>query len=105
MLKEEKLTRILVRPLMTEKSERAISATKGACIVFEVSKGATKMDVAAAVSFLFRVDALKIRILNVKERYKNKRKRQLGIRVWRKAYVSLAPGQAQAILEARHGIV
>jgi large subunit ribosomal protein L23 len=94
---------IIKRPLLTEKSSRmrdtggaAVAPAEGESyhqkIVFEVARDANKVEVRRAVEELFRVSVSSVRTLIV--RGKEKRMgRFTGRRpAWKKAFVTLKPG-------------
>lgn len=85
-----RLHRILVAPVISEKSTRV--AEKSNQAVFKVAKDATKPEIKAAIEALFKVEVTSVNTLNVNG--KNKRFGQrMGRRSdWKKAYVSLAEG-------------
>ncbi|MGQ0501605.1 MAG: 50S ribosomal protein L23 [Panacagrimonas sp.] len=86
-----RLHRIIVGPLVSEKSTRV--AEKRNQAVFKVARDATKPEIKLAVEALFKVVVTDVNTLNVAG--KNKRFGQsMGRRSdWKKAYVSLAAGQ------------
>lgn len=88
---QERLLQVIVAPQISEKSTYV--ADKYEQVVFKVLKDATKPEVKAAVEQLFNVQVESVQLLNVKG--KNKRfGRFAGRRKdWKKAYVSLKPGQ------------
>jgi len=87
----ERLHSVIIAPVVSEKSTRV--AEKGNQAVFKVLRDARKPEIRAAVEKLFNVKVEDVRTLNVKG--KSKRFGQsLGVRSnWKKAYVTLAPGQ------------
>jgi large subunit ribosomal protein L23 len=89
-LSKDELYRVLIAPVVTEKSTRA--AEDGGQVVFQVANSATRNDVKAAIEQAFEVEVESVRILNVKG--KNKRfGRTLGKRSDRKkAYIRLKEG-------------
>jgi large subunit ribosomal protein L23 len=88
---QERLLQVIVAPQISEKSTYV--ADKYEQVVFKVLRDATKPEVKAAVEQLFNVQVESVQLLNVKG--KNKRfGRFAGRRKdWKKAYVSLKPGQ------------
>lgn len=89
-------SKVLIRPVLTEKSTRLQGQGK---YVFEVPLEANKGLVKQAVERLFNVDVVRVQTMHVR----GKRKR-MGIRVvkhrdWKKAIVSLKPGQKLQIFE------
>ena len=91
MIREERLLKVLKAPHISEKS--TMVAEKHNTIVFKVATTATKADIKAAVEKLFEVKVEAVRTLNVMGKTK-----RTGARVgkrsdWKKAYVTLVPGQ------------
>ena len=91
MIREERLLKVLKAPHISEKS--TMVAEKNNTIVFKVATNATKADIKAAVEKLFEVKVEAVRTLNVMGKTK-----RTGARVgkrsdWKKAYVTLVPGQ------------
>jgi large subunit ribosomal protein L23 len=83
--------RVIRRPLITEKSTRLKETSNTIC--FEVAREANKIDVARAVTALFGVKVADVRVANRKGKWK-RMGRFLGRRKdWKKAYVTLAPGE------------
>ena len=91
MIREERLLKVLKAPHISEKS--TMVAEKLNTIVFKVATDATKAEIKAAVEKLFEVKVEPVRTLNVMGKTK-----RTGARVgkrsdWKKAYVTLVPGQ------------
>ncbi len=82
---------LIRRPLITEKATRLKEASNTVC--FEVAVTANKIEVAKAITKLFGVKVVDVRLAN----RQGKRKRMgrfIGQRkAWKKAYVRLAPDQ------------
>jgi len=81
---------IIIAPLVTEKTNEAMG--HGA-YSFRVHPKATKADIHNAVEEIFKVRVVKVNTMNVPGK-----PRRLGLRVgrtrnWKKAVVTLAPGQ------------
>jgi large subunit ribosomal protein L23 len=92
----ERLMQVLLAPVVSEKT--TFIGEKANQYVFRVAPDATKPEIKAAVELLFsskdkKIQVTGVRVANVQG--KNKRfGRTLGRRAsWKKAYVSLAPGQ------------
>jgi large subunit ribosomal protein L23 len=87
----ERLHKIILAPVVSEKSTRA--AEKSNQAVFKVLRDARKPEIKAAIEKLFNVKVEGVRTLNVKG--KSKRFGAFsGVRSdWKKAYVTLAEGQ------------
>ena len=91
MIREERLLKVLKAPHISEKS--TMVAEKLNTIVFKVATDASKAEIKAAVEKLFEVKVEAVRTLNVMGKTK-----RTGARVgkrsdWKKAYVTLVPGQ------------
>jgi large subunit ribosomal protein L23 len=87
----ERLMTLLLAPTISEKATHI--ADKHEQVVFRVAPNATKPEVKAAVELMFKVQVESVQIANVKGKVKrfgayNGRRRN-----WKKAYVSLKPGQ------------
>ena len=94
--KEQRLMQVLLAPLVSEKT--TFIGEKANQYAFRVCADATKPEIKAAVEFLFskkdkKVDVKGVRVLNVKGREKRFGKFMGRRRNWKKAYVSLMPGQ------------
>ena len=90
-MNQQRLMQVLLAPQISEKATYV--ADKNEQVIFRVAADATKPEVKAAVELLFKVSVESVQIANVK----GKRKRfgrSMGARKnWKKAYVSLMPGQ------------
>ena len=90
-MNEERLTQILVAPIVSEKSTRLGDECNQ--VVFRVRPGSRKLEIKHAVEKMFNVDVTAVRTLNVRGKRKTFQ-RKVGKRPdWKKAYVTLAPGQ------------
>jgi large subunit ribosomal protein L23 len=88
---QERLLQVLLAPQISEKSTYV--GEKYGQVIFKVARDATKPEVKAAVELLFKVDVEGVQISNVKGKVK-RFGRFMGRRDhWKKAYVSLKPGQ------------
>ncbi|HEY4441735.1 MAG TPA: 50S ribosomal protein L23 [Candidatus Elarobacter sp.] len=85
---------VIIAPLITEKS---MAGTVAQQYSFEVNPHATKTMIKAAVSEIFGVTVVKINTVNVMGKKKNfarRGRRSSGTQSdWKKAIVTLAPGQ------------
>ncbi|MFC5772149.1 MULTISPECIES: 50S ribosomal protein L23 [Thauera] len=90
-MSQERLLQVLLAPQVSEKA--TYIADKNEQVVFKVASDATKPEVKAAVEQLFKVEVESVNVANVKG--KSKRfGRMMGRRKnWKKAFVSLKPGQ------------
>lgn len=90
---------IVIRPVITEKSN--ISAAYGQYTFF-VDPNANKVEIAEAISYIFDVDVVKVRVLNNPAKFGRwGRKRVQRKSATKKAIVTLPPGQR---IEAFEGV-
>lgn len=89
--KEERLLQVLLAPQISEKA--TLIADKNEQVVFRVASDATKPEVKAAVELLFKVEVKAVQVANVKGKQKRFGKVFGRRKDWKKAYVSLKPGQ------------
>lgn len=87
---------ILRRPIITEKS--TLLGEQGR-YVFEVAKGATKHDIKRAVEDAFDVTVVRVHTMGVKGKRKRFGPRMTTLRSWKKAVVTLAPGDTITLFE------
>jgi large subunit ribosomal protein L23 len=88
---------VIKRPLITEKS--TIARDDANKYVFEVDRRANKIEIEKAVEKLFKVKVVTVRTMNV-EGKKKKVGRIMGRKSdWKKAVVTLAPGQSIEVFE------
>ena len=87
---------ILKRPLVTEKSTLMQDDCR---YVFEVAKTATKLEIKEAVQESFGVTVIKVNTMNVKGKMKRFGPRFSQKRSWKKAVVSVAPGDSITLFE------
>ena len=90
------LSKILIRPLVTEKS--TILGENGR-YVFEVEKSATKKDIAKAVEEAFNVNVVKVNTMNVSGKVKRYGRRPSKQPDWKKAIVLLQSGETIQLFE------
>jgi large subunit ribosomal protein L23 len=82
---------IVKRPLVTEKTN--IQKEVGNQVTFEVDSNANRIEIKRAIEQIFNVKVVKTRTVNVKGKVK-RRGRILGKRKdWKKAIVTLMPGE------------
>ena len=91
---------IIIRPIVTEKSSDGLQDGK---YTFEVSKKATKVDIAKAVEKLFEVKVLKVNTVTVRGKEK-----RVGVHTgrtsdWKKAIVTIDTNPAQKTYLAKGG--
>ncbi len=87
----ERLMTVLLAPVVSEKA--TYIADKHAQVIFRVMQNATKPEVKAAVELMFKVEVESVQIANVKGKEKRFGTYMGRRRNWKKAYVSLKPGQ------------
>lgn len=88
---------IVVRPLITEKNTNLMLFNKYS---FEVLRGASKPQIKRAIEELFNVSVEKVHTMNVRGKLK-RRGREVGYtREWKKAIVTLVPGDRIEIFES-----
>jgi large subunit ribosomal protein L23 len=80
---------VVKRPLITEKATIMKERNKYA---FEVSKAANKRQVKEAVEEAFKVSVVNVTVMNVPGKMRRVGRRQVLTPVWKKAVVTLAPG-------------
>ncbi len=85
--------RVLVKPLVTEKSYRGMAKGQYA---FKVSKKANKISVRNAVEKVYDVKVLRVNIVNVHGKSKNYGRISGRTSDWKKAIVTLKPGETIA---------
>jgi large subunit ribosomal protein L23 len=91
-MNELQLFEVIRAPHVSEKGARL--ADKNRQIVFEVRGDATKPQIKQAVEKMFNVQVDSVNVCNVKGKAKGGGRTRPGRRQdWKKAYVSLKPGQ------------
>jgi large subunit ribosomal protein L23 len=92
---------IVIHPVISEKSMDEAQRGK---YTFAVHRDANKLQISVAVAELFKVEVLEVNVLTTKAKVKRSRSgrsRQGGLSTpWRKAIVTLAPGQKIEFFEA-----
>lgn len=87
---------IIIRPLITEKNTALMVENKYS---FEVLRTASKPEIKRAVETIFDVTVTKVHTMNVRGKLK-RRGREMGYtRDWKKAIVTLAPGDRIEVFE------
>jgi large subunit ribosomal protein L23 len=88
---------IIIRPLITEKNTNLMVYNKYS---FEVLRESSKPEIKTAVETIFNVTVTKVHTMNVRGKLK-RRGREVGYtREWKKAIVTLAPGDRIEIFES-----
>jgi large subunit ribosomal protein L23 len=90
-MNQERLMQVILAPVVSEKS--TMVAEKNQQVVFRVLGDATKPEIKAAVELLFNVKVEGVSTVNVKGKTKRFGQRFGRRKDWKKAYVSLVPGQ------------
>ena len=88
---QERLLQVLLAPQISEKATWV--ADKNEQVIFKVATDATKPEVKAAVELLFKVQVESVQIANVKGKQKRFGRFMGRRKGWKKAFVSLKPGQ------------
>lgn len=87
---------ILIRPLVTERSTALMEQGK---YVFEVAKAANKIQIADAVAEIFKVKVLSVNTVHVMGKVKRVGRNIGRRRSYKKAIVTLAPGETIQFFE------
>lgn len=90
-MNQERILKVLKAPHVSEKAT-VLTETENQ-FVFKVAVDATKREIKKAVETLFEVEVDSVRTLNVKGKTKRFGMVQGKRADWKKAYVSLKPGQ------------
>jgi large subunit ribosomal protein L23 len=83
-------TQIVIRPLLTEKSMDLQRLGK---YTFEVARDATKIEIQKAIETLGQCRVEKVNTLNVKGKLRRTRRGYARTAGWKKAVVTLRPGE------------
>ena len=89
-MNNERLSRILISPVVSEKSTRAADQNKQ--MVFKVLPDARKPEIRKAVEKMFDVTVTRVQVSNVKGKIKRFGQTMGRRSDWKKAYVTLAEG-------------
>lgn len=82
---------VIIRPIITEKSNIASGYGQ---YTFLVDRRANKVEIAEAISYIFDVDVVKVRVINLPAKFGRwGRKRVQRKSAEKKAVVTLPPGQ------------
>lgn len=88
---------VIIRPVVSERSYDLMEQGK---YTFEVARTAPKEEIRAAIEKLFDVHVVKINTINVKPKNKRVRYQYGKTRQWKKAIVTVAPGEEIEIFNA-----
>ena len=81
----------ILSPLLTEKSTNLSEQNK---IIFKVPSQANKKNLKSNIEKIFKVNVIKINIVNKKRRIKSTRGRKVKISGYKKAIITLKKGQS-----------
>ena len=81
----------IVSPMVTEKSTNLSEQNK---IVFKVPAGANKINLKKNIEKIFKVNVIKINIINKQNRKVVKRGKKVNIQGYKKAIITLKKGQS-----------
>jgi large subunit ribosomal protein L23 len=90
------LYEVLKRPIVTEKSTFLQERNKYA---FEIARKATKRQVKDAVELAFKVNVTQVNVITMQGKQKKVGRRTVMTSSWKKAVVTLTPGQKIQIFE------
>ncbi|MDX9950821.1 MAG: 50S ribosomal protein L23 [Methylophilaceae bacterium] len=88
---QDRLLQVILAPQITEKATRI--ADKHQQIAFKVRTDASKPEIKAAVELVFKVEVDAVTVVNVGGKQKRAGRIMGRRKDWKKAYVSLKPGQ------------
>ncbi len=91
-MNKEQLMNVLIAPHVTEKTSRAMQNHNQ--YTFRVRRNATKTDIKKAVELMFEVKVSGVQVINEPGKQRRFGKTLGRTQDWKKAYVSLAEGQA-----------
>jgi large subunit ribosomal protein L23 len=83
--------KIIIRPVITEKSTQLKDAHKVIC--FEVSRGANKIEIKKAIELLFKTKVASVRTEKKLGKVRRVGRNQGKTKDWKKAYVKLQEGE------------
>ncbi len=87
---------IIIRPIITEKSNRLTTEGK---YVFEVKRDANKIEIAKAVEALFNVTVTEMNTMTVRGKLKRQGRFEGRTPTWKKAVVTLKAGDRIPLFE------
>ena len=80
----------IINPLVTEKSTNLSEMSK---IVFKVNNTADKKSIKKRIEKIFKVNVVKINIINKQRRFKKVRGKKVKVQGYKKAIITLKKGQ------------
>ena len=81
----------IITPVITEKSTNLSEQNK---IVFKINRNANKKNVKKSIEKIFKVNVIKVNIINKKTRTKLTRGRKVKVTGYKKAIITLKKGQS-----------
>ncbi|MFZ5752949.1 MAG: 50S ribosomal protein L23 [Bacillota bacterium] len=87
---------VLIKPVVTEKTTNLMEENK---YTFEVDRDANKIEIKHAVESIFKVNVVDVKTLTVKSKPKRMGKYVGRTSSWKKAIVTLKPGERLPIFE------
>ncbi|MBA3660762.1 MAG: 50S ribosomal protein L23 [Gammaproteobacteria bacterium] len=90
-MRSERLLKIILSPHISEKA--TIATEKFNKYIFKVAKSASKPEIKDAIEHLFSTKVQAVHIVNVKPKKKIFKSIEGKKKGWKKAYVTLEPGQ------------
>ena len=80
----------IISPNVTEKATSLSEYNK---VVFKVHKGANKSSIKKSIEKIFKVNVIKINIVNKQSRFKTARGKKIKVQGYKKAIITLKKGQ------------
>ena len=80
----------ILNPVVTEKATNLSEMNK---VVFKVNRSANKRSVKKSIEKIFKVNVVKINIINKQRRFKTAKSKKVKIQGYKKAIVTLKKGQ------------
>ena len=80
----------ILNPVVTEKATNLSEMNK---VVFKVNRSANKRSVKKSIEKIFKVNVIKINIINKQSRFKTAKGKKVKIQGYKKAIVTLKKGQ------------
>ena len=80
----------ILSPLITEKSTKLSEMNK---VIFKVNRSANKKTVKKSIEKIFKVNVVKINIINKQRRFKSVRGKKVKVQGYKKAIITLKKGQ------------
>ena len=80
----------IINPVVTEKATNLSEMNK---VVFKINSSADKRSVKKSIEKIFKVNVIKVNIINKQSRFKTARGRKIRVQGYKKAIVTLKKGQ------------